>query len=241
MNTGTTSSVTRQLIGTLVLIGSVLVSSGHASAAPVNDMDPATLTPTRAATVAESKCGPAKMSTPGIECQGWDGTDVRSLGDIFVVGFENNQELAEKVVLQTVATFDLAPLNDATASAKVAKASLSYGEGSTTRRSATGESEYGILPTCNTRLGVPAANWSGSLDKIIPTTQAATAGVTGATTGDSGAWDVTPQVAKWLKDGTGQGTFVFRPDDESLDAKGQQMCLSYISDLALNVEFEPQP
>jgi hypothetical protein len=239
MNHGTPSTITRRLVGALALLAATLVSSAQATAAPANQIDPATLTPTRVATAAESKCGPARMSTPGIECRGWDGTDVRSLGDLFVVGFENNQELSEKVVLQTVATFDLAPLKDATTSAKVAKASLTYGEASTTRRSPTGDSEYGILPTCNTRLGVPTAAWSGSLDKVVPTTAAMTAGVTGATTGDSGSWDVTPQVTKWLKDGAGQGTLVLRPEDESLDAKGQQMCLSYVIDLALNVEFAP--
>src|SRR5690349_11478140 len=139
MNDRTIRTVIRRIVGALALVGPLLVGSGQVAAAPANDLDPATLTPTRTATVAESKCGPTRMSTPGVECRGWDGTDVRSLGDLFVVGFENNQELSEKVVLQTVATFDLGSLKDASTSTRVAKASLSYGEGSTTRRSATGE------------------------------------------------------------------------------------------------------
>ncbi len=121
----------------------------------------------------------------------------------------------------------------------MAKATLSYSEASTTRRSATGDSEYGILPTCNTRLGVPTDAWTGDLNKLIPTTQAKTDGVAGATTGDSGYWDVTPQVAQWVTNGAGEGTFVFRAEDESLEAKAQTMCLSYIIDPVLTVEFAP--
>lgn len=240
MSHGTLPRVTRRLIGTVALVGAVLVGTGQAVAAPAGDLDPVALTPTRQATVAESKCGPARMSTPGTECRGWDGTDVRSLTDLFVVGFANNQELDEKYVLQAVATFDLAPVSAQAEGMTVARASLAYGEASTTRRSAAGDSEYGILPTCNTQLGVPTAAWAGGLDKIVPTAPAAVAGVTGATTGDSGSWDVTPQVAQWLKDGAGQGTFVFRSEDESLTPKGQSLCLSYISDFSLTVELAPR-
>ena len=232
-----TPSDTRRLAAALSLAGAVLVSSGLATAAPADAVEATTLTPTRVATAAQSRCGPAQLSTPGVECRGWDGLDVRSLDDIFVVGFENNEELGEKHVLQTVATFNLAPLKEVPAGARL-KASLTYDEASTTRRSADGSSEYGILPTCNTQLGVPTSAWSGGLDKLVPTTQAKAAGHVGATTAESGAWDVTPQVDEWRKGGAGQGTFVLRPEDESLDSKGFRMCLSYVINLALNVEHE---
>ncbi len=233
---GMTSSFSRRLAG-LALAGYFVAASGQALAAPSGEIEILGLTPTRAATAAQSRCGPAQLSTPGIECRGWDGLDVRSLDDLFVVGFENNEDVGEKHVLQTVATFDLAPLKDIPAGARL-KASLSYDEASTTHRSADGSSEYGILPTCNTRLGVPTSAWSGGLDKIVPTAQAKTAGHVGATTAESGVWDVTPQIEEWRKGGTAQGTFVLRADDESLDVQGFRMCLSYVINLALNVEHE---
>jgi hypothetical protein len=34
---------------------------------------------------------------------------------------------------------------------------------------------------------------------------------------------------------------VLRSDDESMDVKGQAMCLSYVFDLALSVEYTVQP
>jgi hypothetical protein len=83
--------------------------------------------------------------------------------------------------------------------ATVAKAALGYGEGSTTRRSASGESEYGVLPTCNTQLGIAAPGWGGGLDRVVGTTPAAVVGASGVTTGSFGAWDVTPQVKQWLE------------------------------------------
>jgi hypothetical protein len=222
----------RALIG---MLAALLASGGHASAAPGADVTATTLAPARVATAAQSRCGPAQLSTPGIECRGWDGLDVRSLTDVFVVGFENNEEIGEKHVLQAVATFDLAPLREIPTGARVA-ATLTYDEASTTRRSPTGDSEYGILPTCATRLGVPTSAWGGGLDKIVPTTAAKTAGHSPATTAETGVWDVTPQVEEWRKAGAGQATLVLRPEDESLDAKGVRMCLSYVINLALNLE-----
>lgn len=236
MKYGIRLNVTRRLIGATALVGAVLIGSGQPAAATVSQADPAVLTPSRVATVAETKCGPA---APGIDCKGWDGIDIRSETSLFVVGFENNQDMNQKHVLQTVASFDLGPAKDAVGDGKVAHASLSYSEASTTRRSATGDSEYGILPTCNTQLGVAAAPFNGNQNKLIQTSPADVAGVTGATTGDSGAWDVTPQVTKWLKAGNGQGTFVLRSEDESLTAKAQSMCLSYVMDLVLTVEAAP--
>ena len=232
-----TPGITRRLAAALFLTGAVLVSSGLAAAAPADEVEATTLTPTRVATAAQSRCGPDQLSTPSIECRGWDGLDVRSLTDVFVVGFENNEELGEKHVLQTVATFDLAPLTAIPADARLT-ASLTYDEASTTRRSADGSSEYGILPTCNTRLGLPTSAWSGELDTIVPTTPAKIAGHVGATTAEPGAWDVTPQIDEWRKGGATEGTFVLRPEDESLDSKELQMCLSYVINVALNVEVE---
>ena len=239
MTAGRTLLSTRRLVGALALVGSVLIGAGPATAAPSSDLDPASLTPTRIVTVAESKCPPPTLSTQGIECRGWDGTDVRDLSDLWVVGYANIQEQGQKYVLQTVATFDLVGVKEQATTAKVAKASLAYTEVSTHRRSAAGDSEYGILPTCNTKLGVAAANWNGNQNKIVPSTQALTAGVAGATTGSEGVWDVTPQVAKWAKDGAGQGNFVFRSDDETLEPKTQQLCISYLIGIGLTVEFAP--
>jgi hypothetical protein len=68
----------------------------------------------------------------------------------------------------------------------------------------------------------------------------AVAGVTGATTGDSGAWDVTPQLERWSEAAVTHGIFVLSGDDESPDVKGQSMCLSYLIDLGLAVEYVDQ-
>jgi len=76
---------------------------------------------------------------------------------------------------------------------------------------------------------------------VVPTRPAAVAGVQGATTGDSGAWDVTPQVQQWLAGSANQGVFVLRGDDESLDVNGLGMCLSYVIDLGLALEFAIRP
>ncbi len=157
----------------------------------------------------------------------------RSQPDIFIVGFENNQEQQEKHVLQAVAAFDLSPLP---AGAKVTKASLGYAEASTTRRSAGGDEEYGVLPTCNTKLGI-VDTWNGNADVLLKPKPADVAGVAGATTGDSGAWDVTPQLKQWAEAGAKQGIFVLSGDDESMDIKAQTACLSYVINLVLDVEY----
>jgi hypothetical protein len=170
-------------------------------------------------------------------CVGFDGRDVRNLPDLWVVGFENNGERSQKHVLQTVAVFDLGPLQNAPRDAVLSRAALGYSEASTVRRSAGGDAEYGILPTCNTVLGVAADGWDGSFDGIVPTRPAAVDGVQPATTGNSGAWDVTPQVRRWLTSGASQGAFVLASDDEAPDIHAQAMCLSYVIDLGLTVEF----
>jgi hypothetical protein len=221
------------LMGVALVGGEVLESAAQTE-------PPVTLAPTQIRTVGQSRCGPSTLSTAGTNCQGFDAREIREQSTIFVVGYENNQDLAEKHVLQVVAVFDLAAARGAPGT-EVSNGSLHYGEGSTTRRSASGESEYGILPTCNTGLGVPSAEWDGRTDSIVPTTPAATAGVTPATTGDYGAWDLTPQLNAWLASGQPRGTLVLRSDDESLDIHGQAMCLSYLSDLNLTVEYRVLP
>jgi hypothetical protein len=197
------------------------------------------LAPAQAHTIALSRCGSAGLTTPGANCRGFDAREVRDKPDIFVVGFENNQEINEKHVLQVVTVFDLSQVAVAPDS-EVSHATLGYAEGSTTRRSAAGESEYGILPTCNTTLGVPTTEWNGSTDAIVATRPALTAGVTPATTGSAGAWDVTPQIQAWLAAGQQQGTLVLGADDQSPDIREQTMCLSYVFDLGLHVEVTPK-
>jgi hypothetical protein len=199
-----------------------------------------TLTPTQARTIALSRCGGPALSTSDANCRGFDAREVRETPDMFVVGFENNAELSEKHVLQVVAVFDLSqiPMDE---NKQVTSASFAYGEASTTRRSPDGESEYGVLQTCNTKLGVPTTEWNGSVSALVATRPAMTAGATPATTGEFGNWDVTPQVRTWLAAGQKKGTLVMSGDDESGDIYGQSMCLSYLFDLGLNVEVAPKP
>jgi hypothetical protein len=178
--------------------------------------------------------------TSGASCLGFDGRDVRTLSDLWVVGYENNRDVGEKHVLQTVAVFGLAPLRALPERATLRRAVLSYAEASTVRRSPNGESEYGILPTCNTGLGVPADGWDGNTNRVVPTRPAAVGGVQGATTGSSGAWDVTPQLQEWLAGAGNERAFVLRGDDESLDVRELGMCLSYVFDVGLAVEFTVQ-
>jgi hypothetical protein len=221
------------------LLGLLLTGSGPTFAAPATEQtQTVSLTPLRVGTASQSRCGPAAASGGG--CVSFDGRDVRSLSDLWVVGYENNRDLGAKHVLQTVAVFGLTPLRGLPAGTTVSKAVLSYSEASTVRRSPSGDSEYGILPTCNTGLGIPADGWDGSFDRVVPTRPAAVGGVQGATTGGSGAWDVTPQLQQWLA-GTGdERAFVLRGDDESLDVRDQSMCLSYVFDLGLAVELTSQ-
>jgi hypothetical protein len=228
------SRVSAALMLSLLLLSSeILGASGQTGQS-------LTLVPSQVRTVAESRCGSARLATAGTNCLGFDGRQIRDQSDIFVVGFENDSDLAEKHVLQVVAVFDLAAVRG-TPGAEVSRATLGYAESSTTRRSAGGESEYGILPSCNTGLGVPAREWDGRTDTLVPTRPAATAGAVPATTGGAGAWDVTPQVQQWLAAGQQQGTLVLRGDDESMDIHQRAMCLSYVIDLGLTVEQYLRP
>src|SRR4051812_44603699 len=114
-----------------ILAATVLGGAGLSYAAPVTQRVVSTsLTPTRVGTASQDRCG-TPLSTPGISCRGFDGRDVRSLSDLWVVGFENNRDVGEKHVLQTVAAFDLAPLRSVPPRATVSRAILSYSEAST--------------------------------------------------------------------------------------------------------------
>jgi hypothetical protein len=220
-----------------VLMGLLLTGAGLALAAPEpQTVSTISLTPVRVATAGQSRCGPA-LATLGTSCLGFDGRDVRALPDLWVVGYENNRDVGEKHVLQTVAVFNLDPLRGLPSRATVSRATLSYAEASTVHRSPSGDAQYGILPTCNTALGVPADGWNGRTDQVIPTSPAAVGGVQGATTGSSGAWDVTPQLRQWLAGAGNELAFVLRGNDESLDVNGLGMCLSYVFDLGLAVEL----
>ncbi|MFN0071529.1 MAG: hypothetical protein ACKVVP_08595 [Chloroflexota bacterium] len=219
----------------------IALSGSGVSASTAQEMVATEVAPAQVRTVAQSRCGPPTRSTAGTNCQGFDGRQIREQSDIFVVGYENNAELSEKHVLQTVVVFDLSALMAARPTPEVTRASLHYAEASTTRRSAAGDSEYGVLPSCNTRLGVPTGSWDGDLERLIPTRPAATAGAVSATTGDAGSWDVTPQVKLWLAAGQPQVTLVMSGEDESLEIKAQALCLSYIIDLGLSVEQTTRP
>ncbi|MFN0074836.1 MAG: hypothetical protein ACKVVP_25450 [Chloroflexota bacterium] len=217
---------------------SVALLSGAASfAIPSASADVA---PEPGRTVYTIRCGGPQLSTPGTNCNGFVGAEIRDDPTIFVVGFENNDTLTSKFVYQAAAVFNFAGELPGP-NEIVSKATLSYGEYSTVHRSAAGDSAYGILETCNTALGVPTTPWDGTPDKLIQTAPAQTAGRTPATTGDSGTWDVTPQIQAWLNDGKQQGTFVMRGADESTDVKGQAMCISYVGGLSLTFELAPKP
>jgi hypothetical protein len=219
------------------LLSGVLASGAGPTwaAASEQQVEVVSLAPPRVATAGQSRCG-ASLSPLGANCVSFDGRDVRSLPDLWVVGYENNGTLGNKHMLQTVAVFPLAQLRGLPPRATVSRAVLRYAEASTVRRSPGGDSEYGILPTCNSALGVPASGWNGAVDRVVPTQPAAVGGVQGATTGDYGAWDVTPHVQQWLASGGNDGVLVLRADDESLDVRGMTMCLSYVFDLGLTVE-----
>jgi len=139
-----------------------------------------------------------------------------------------------------VVTVDLSPLRGIPEGSTVGMATLGYSDASTVHRSPGGNAEYGILPTCNTRLGVAADTWNGTLDGLVPTRPAATAGASGATTGDAGSWDVTPQVREWLSGPNDRRTFVMQGADESLDVKELGMCLSYVFDVAIAAELRAE-
>ena len=220
-------------IGAWPTLGTWPVVAAPVLAAPVaEEVESVDVPIVRVGTAGKSRCGQA-LATLGTNCLGFDGRDVRSLENLWVVGFENNAETGEKHVLQTVVVVDLAPLRGLPEKAEVTTSQLWYGEVSTVRRSAAGDSEYGILPTCNTGLGVAEDGWNGDLDGVVPTRPANATLLAGATTAESGAWDVTPQIREWLKSDQNQRAFVLRGDDESLDVKAQAMCLSYLTDVSV--------
>lgn len=238
-HTSLVARAARALIPALALAIGLGVGLAPVSAAPAAQ-EAITLSPSRAGTAHQHRCASSGLSTPGIDCQGFAGREILADPTLFVVGYENNKEIGEKHAYQAVVVFDLSTLSAAPQGAALARATLGYSEASTTRRSPAGESEYGILPTCNTSLGVPTEAWDGSFDKLVPTKPAAVAGSSGATTGDSGGWDVTPQLKQWLASSAPQGVLVLRGDDESMDVKGMAMCLSYVFDLGLTAEFTPR-
>ena len=208
--------------------------------ASAQDVTSTSLTPSQAHTIALSRCGTNRLSTQDADCRGFDAREIRESTDTFVLGFENNKELGEKHVMQLVVVFDLSQIA-VDPNSEISHAALGYTEASTTRRSPSGDSEYGILTSCDTQLGVPTTEWNGRTDAILPTRPALTAGVTPATTGESGSWDVTPQVREWLAAGQQKGTLVMGGDDQSPDIHEQSMCLSYVFDMGLNVEVSPKP
>src|SRR5690348_5031770 len=87
------SSVVALALGSLTASG--LVAAAQESMAT-------SLTPAQARTIALSRCGGSALSTAGANCRGFDAREIRESPDLFVVGFENNQELGEKHVLQLV-------------------------------------------------------------------------------------------------------------------------------------------
>lgn len=224
-----------------LLAAGLLALGGPAAPADAQETGSLQLEPLQVATAGQSACGPAGVSALGVACVGSEGREVLELPDLWLVGYQNDQERGEKHVRQTVFTFDLAPLRSLPSGATIDRAVLSYAEISTVHRSDDGQDSYGILPTCATSLGVPVAGWDGGLDQVIPTAVAEIAGATSATTGGLGSWDVTPQLQLWLTESDDQRTFVLRSDDESLFVKGQASCLSYLSDLNLAVEYTVQP
>ncbi|HYU18277.1 MAG TPA: hypothetical protein VEQ11_06235 [Chloroflexota bacterium] len=218
-------------------IALTLAGPGVPASVAAKQVEMLDLLPTTVGTAHQHHCGTAVLSTPGTECQGFAGREILTDPGLFVVGYENNANVGEKHVYQAVAAFDLAPLPARPEPASISKATLTYTEASTARRSPAGESQYGILPTCNTQLGVAADGEGGGLDHLVPSRPAGVAGVTPATTAESGAWDVTPQLRLWLGVGANQGALILRGDDESLDVQGLAMCLSYVFDLRLTVEY----
>lgn len=197
-------------------------------------------TPDPVNTVYTSRCEGPRLSTDGTNCNGFVRAEIRDDKDTFVVAIENNDTLKSKFVYQAAAVFNFAGESPGP-NEVVSRATLAYGEYSTVHRSSAGDSEYGILETCSTALGVPTTSWDGTPKKLIQTTPAQTAGRSPATTGDSGSWDVTPQVQAWLRDGRLQGSFVMRGAEESTDVEAQSMCISYLGGLVLTLELAPKP
>ena len=216
----------------LALLGGAAASASAQGTG--GDMPPST-----ARTLYRSICGGKTVPGPEKGCESFDGYEIRNDTSIFLVGFDSNPEDKDKHVFQAVAVFDLSAAKPGPDQV-VSGASLSYGENSTVRRAASGDTEYGILETCNTKLGVPSGAWDGS-SNLVQTTPAQVAGRVPATTGSGGSWDVTPQLRAWLSTGQQQGTLVMQGDDESPDIREDTRCLSYVGDLVLSVQFAPKP
>ena len=232
----------RRVAGGLTLAACLLAGAGLTMAAPpAEEIQSVTLQPTLVGTAGESRCPPRDPALgPGC-LGGFDiDRDLRSQDGVWVVGYARNphpQNLFKHVV-QTVAVFDLAPLRDVPAQLKPSKAVLTYREvGRAVSPQAPGD-----VPSCITQLGVPADEWDGAFDRVVPARPAAVAGFQGAPPGDRVSWDVTPQTQQWLAGPGGAGALVLRGDDESMDVtEPAGSCLTYVSDLALAVELAPAP
>lgn len=199
-----------------------------------------TLAPEPAKTIMMHRCGSATLATSAANCLGFSAAEILTDPSIFVVGFESNKDLNEKHVMQLVLQFDLTKVAVGP-NQQIEFAELMYSEVSTTKRSAAGDSEYGILETCNTKLGVPTTDWDGRTDQLVTTRPALTAGGTPGTTAESGTWNVLPQVQAWMAAGAQKGTLVMGADDQSADVREMRMCLSYMVDVSLTVQVSEKP
>lgn len=232
-------ALTRAVVA--VALGFLVTGTLTVSAQDVQEPTSSNLPPVRAMTIALHRCGPATLSTSDANCLGFTGKDILSDPSIFVVGFENNKELNEKHVFQILTEFDLSQVTVGPNSL-VDAATLTYSEVSTTRRSPSGDSEYGILPSCNTRLRVPVGRLeTARTDRMILTLPALTAGMTPGTTGDLGTWNVLPQVKAWLENGEKRAELVLEAADLSGDVREMEMCISYLTDVSLTIQTSPKP
>jgi hypothetical protein len=223
-----------------VALGVLVTGTLTVSAQDAQEPTSSNLTPVQATTIALHRCGSASLSTSDANCLGFTAREILSDPSIFVVGFENNKELNEKHVFQVLTEFDLSQVT-VDPNSQVDAATLAYSEVSTTRRSPSGESEYGILPSCNTRLRVPATKRETRTDQLMLTLPALTAGMTPATTAESGTWNVLPQVKSWLGNGEKKGALVLEADDLSDDVREMEMCISYLTDVSLTIQVSPKP
>jgi hypothetical protein len=231
-------ALTRTVVA--VALGFLVTGTLTVSAQDVQEPTSSTLTPVQAQTIALHRCGSAALSTSDANCLGFTAREILSDPSIFVVGFENNKELNEKHVFQILTELDLSQVTVGPNS-QVDAATLTYSEVSTTRRSPSGDSEYGILPSCNTRLRVPATRLETRTDQLMLTLPALTAGMTPATTAESGTWNVLPQVKSWLSNGEKKGILVLEADDRSDDVHEMAMCISYLTDVSLTIQVSPKP
>jgi hypothetical protein len=232
----------RALARAVVAVAVGVLATGALTASAQGDEEPASsnLTPVHTTTIALHRCGSAQLSTDDANCLGFTAKEILSDPSIFVVGFENNKELNEKHVFQVFTEFDLSQIT-VDPDSQVDAATLTYSEVSTTRRSPSGESAYGILLSCNTRLRVPATRSETPADRLMLTLPALTAGMTPATTAEAGAWNVLPQVKSWLGNGEKKGTLVLEASDLSDDVHEMEMCVSYLTDLSLAIQVSPKP